>query len=44
VLLIDDILTSGSTARACARALLGAGVARVDVLAAARVRSQHWDG
>jgi ComF family protein len=44
VLLIDDILTSGSTARACVRALLGAGVARVDVLAAARVRSQHWDG
>lgn len=44
VLLIDDVLTSGATARACVAALLAAGVARVDVLAAARVRSQHWDG
>ena len=44
VLLVDDVLTSGSTARACVAALCGAGVARVDVLAAARVRSQHWDG
>lgn len=44
VLLVDDVLTSGSTARACVEALREAGVARVDVLAAARVRSQHWDG
>ena len=44
VLLIDDVLTSGATARACVAALLTAGVTRVDVLAAARVRSQHWDG
>ena len=44
VLLIDDVLTSGATARSCASALLKAGAARVDVLAAARVRSQHWDG
>jgi len=44
VLLIDDVLTSGATARSCVRALLDAGAARVDVLAAARVRGQQWDG
>jgi len=44
VVLIDDVLTSGATARACVEALLAAGTSRVDVLAAARVRSQHWDG
>ncbi|PZP43539.1 MAG: ComF family protein [Azospirillum brasilense] len=37
VLLVDDVLTSGATAAACARALLEAGAWEVDVLAAARV-------
>jgi ComF family protein len=33
VLLIDDVLTSGQTARECARALFGAGATEVGVLA-----------
>jgi len=37
VLLIDDVLTSGATANACATALLDAGATSVDVLVAARV-------
>lgn len=39
VLLIDDVITTGSTIRAAAGALAGAGAARVDALALARVWS-----
>jgi ComF family protein len=37
LLLVDDVLTSGATVDACARALLRAGAADVDVLVFARV-------
>ncbi|MBF0861188.1 ComF family protein [Gluconobacter kanchanaburiensis] len=36
VLLIDDVLTTGSTAAACANALMRAGARSVDILVAAR--------
>ncbi len=43
VLLVDDVLTTGATAGACTEALLAAGAASVDVLAAARAGSGVGD-
>jgi predicted amidophosphoribosyltransferase len=37
LVLIDDVLTTGATVDGCARALLRAGAAQVDVLVFARV-------
>jgi len=43
IVLIDDVLTTGSTAAACTQALRKAGATRIDVLALARVAGPQAD-
>ena len=38
ILIVDDVMTTGATLAACARACLGAGAARVDVFVLARAQ------
>ena len=40
ILLVDDVMTSGATLAACARACLDAGASRVDVAVLARVAKE----
>ena len=42
ILLVDDVLTTGATAGACAMALKLAGAARVTVLTVARADRRNW--
>lgn len=41
IVLVDDVLTTGATANACAKALLKAGALQVNVLTVARVAKSH---
>ncbi|MFN3988739.1 MAG: ComF family protein [Erythrobacter sp.] len=43
VILVDDVLTSGATTRACVAALLDAGAAQVEIACFARVDEWHND-
>ena len=40
VILVDDVLTSGATSKACVAALIGAGAARVEIACFARVAAE----